>query len=192
MKLKVGVFGSSVVENNDSLVEIAEEIGSYIAREGHIIITGACDGLPYKAVKAAKSLNGYSIGYSPVSHKSKHEELVGTSLDYYDELVVVPENYEYKDDIYVCRKYRNVSSVANCDVAIFISGRWGTLNEFAISCDTGKVIGVINGAGKFSSCVEDLLAFFQKSIHAQIVYNNNPRALCSEVFKAAILKKTNK
>ena len=185
MKFKIGVFGSAVTESSGTLAHCAQVIGEKIAQDKNIIITGACEGLPMEAVKKAKSLGGFSIGYTAVTKKSDHEKLMGTSLSFYDALELIPENYKHKNDINICRKYRNVSSVSDCDICIFISGRWGTLNEFAIAHDMGKIIGVLTGQGKFSSQVKVLLDFFGKSTNAQIVFNDNPTKLYELVIEKA-------
>lgn len=183
MKFKIGVYGSSETESGD-LTQYAQIIGAEIAKSQNIIITGACLGLPFSAVQSCKKNNGFSIGYSAVSNKSDHERLMGTSLDHYDELELIPENYKFKNSIEVCRKYRNVSSVANCDAAIFISGRWGTLNEFAIAYDMGKVMGVLTGVGKFSSQVESLMKLFDKKSSSKIIFDSDPRELFLRVIKS--------
>ena len=185
MKFKIGVFGSAVTESSGTLAHCAQVIGEKIAQGKNIIITGACEGLPMEAVKRAKSFDGFSIGYTAVTKKSDHEKLMGTSLSFYDELELIPDNYKHKNDINICRKYRNVSSVSGCDICIFISGRWGTLNEFAIAHDMGKIIGVLTGQGKFSSQVKSLLDFFGKSTSAKIIFNDNPEELYNSVIENA-------
>ena len=140
--MKIGVYGSAVTES-EQLTQSAQIIGEEIFKAGHSIITGACKGLPFDAVQKIKSLGGISIGYTAATKASEHEELLGTLLSYYDELVLIPTDYKHQKNRSVCLKYRNVSSVADCDATIFISGRWGTLNEFAIAFDMGKVIGVL-------------------------------------------------
>ena len=75
--------------------------------------------------------------------------------------------------------------MSDCDICIFISGRWGTLNEFAIAHDMGKIIGILTGQGKFSSQVKSLLDFFGKSTNAQIIFNDNPAELYNSVIEKA-------
>ena len=181
MQLEIGVFGSAEPDCGTSLVGAAQAIGETIAQRGHIISTGACLGLPFEAVKRAKECGGYSIGYTAVTAEQEHESAMKTSASQFDRLELIPGDYEYKDNIYVCRKYRNVSSVAACDGAIFISGRWGTLNEFSIAYDTGKVMGVLTGQGKFSNCVESLVERFGKATKGTILFNDDPSRLVEDV-----------
>ena len=183
-KIKIAVYGSSADDEPSKLEDVAWSMGEQIAKGGNIIITGACGGLPFKAVEGAKSLGGYSIGYTAVSDRKDHEAMMKTSVDCYDELKLIPKDYIYKDNINICRKYRNVSSVADCDGAFFISGRWGTLNEFAVSYDIGRVIGVCNvGGGKFSSCVKSLSDLFNKKSDSKIIYDSDPVELYNRLIK---------
>ena len=178
--MKIGVYGSAVAES-EHLTRSAQIIGEEIFKSGHAIITGACKGLPFDAVQKIKSLGGISIGYTGVTKISEHEKSLGTPLSYYDELVLIRDDYKHQKNLSVCLKYRNVASVADCDAAIFISGRWGTLNEFAIAFDMGKIIGVLTGVGKFSTQAQQLIDFFGKETKGKIIFDEDPRRLVERV-----------
>jgi predicted Rossmann-fold nucleotide-binding protein len=180
--MKIAVYGSAVAESEE-LTKSAKIIGEEIFKSGSAIITGACKGLPFDAAEKVKSLGGFSIGYSAVTKKENHENALKTPLTCYDELVLIPESYKHRDNLSICLKYRNVSSVADCDAAIFISGRWGTLNEFAITYDAGKIIGVLTGSGKFTSQVQHLIEFFGKETKGTIIFDDDPRSLVQRVIK---------
>ena len=177
---KISVYGSAVSES-ENLVKLAQIIGELIAKDNNAIITGACAGLPFEAVKGAKSFNGYSIGYSAVANQLDHEKLMGTNLNYYNYLELIPKNYKHINNIEACRKYRNVASVVDCDAAIFIGGRWGTLNEFAIAYDTNKIIGVLTSSGKFSSQAQFLIDFFEKPTNGKVIFDDDPIRLYQSV-----------
>ena len=180
----IGVFGSAAYDEGEALLEVAQQIGKTIAQRGHRVVTGACDGLPFEAVKGAKSCHGFSVGFTAVQDPKDQERMMSTSPDHYDELVLIPQGYEHANNILVCRKYRNVASVARCDAAIFISGRWGTLNEFSIAFDMGKKMGVYTGGGKFSSKVKSLMDYFSKPSSAQIVYHEDPVSLVDSLISS--------
>jgi predicted Rossmann-fold nucleotide-binding protein len=180
MRYKIAVYGSAVAESLE-LTNLAQIIGEEIFKSGSIIVSGACKGLPFDAVKKVKELGGYSIGYSAVTKKSNHEKLMKTPVSYYDDLVLIPGHYKHKENLAACLKYRNVASVIDCDAAIFISGRWGTLNEFAIAYDTGKIIGIISEVGKFASQVRHLIDFFNKDTKGKVIFDNNPRCLFQNI-----------
>ncbi len=182
--MNIGIFGSSDPRETEAFA-VANQIGQWLAKDGHAVVTGACLGVPFEAVKGAKSCNGVSIGFSAVTESDQHESVMGTPNIFYDRLVCIPKEYQYQDRLPVCKKYRNVSSLAFCDAAIFISGRWGTLNEFAIAYDLGKVMGVLSGIGKFSSQAKFLVDYFDKESPARIIYKNDPHALYLEVIKSS-------
>ncbi|MCU0540627.1 MAG: hypothetical protein MUE44_00390 [Oscillatoriaceae cyanobacterium Prado104] len=177
---KIGVFGSAV-SSEDSIESKAIKIGEQIAKTGNGIITGACTGLPLHAVRGAKSLGGYSIGFSATYSQDKHEEVMGTSLELYDEMFWIPADYKHKDNLAVCRKYRNVSSVAECDAAVFISGRWGTLNELSNAYDMGKLIGILSDTGGVTDRVKLLLESFQKETLSKVIFDPDPVRLIDNI-----------
>lgn len=180
---KIGVFGSAVDETNDTHQK-AFELGRQIALNNASIITGACQGLPFYAVRGAKANSGYSIGFSAVCKLEDHKEKMSTPSEMYDELRLIPLSYEFKNDIDVCYKYRNVNSVAESDIAIFISGRWGTLNEFSNAFDMGKIIGVLEGTGGISTHIKILMEAFKKKSKSKVFFDSNPETLVNKVLEA--------
>ena len=181
--IKIGVFGSAVDETNEAHQK-AFELGRQIAIKNAAIITGACQGLPFYAVQGSKTNQGYSIGFSAVYNLDDHEEKMNTPIEMYDELILIPSSYEFKNKINVCYKYRNVNSVAESDIAIFISGRWGTLNEFSNAFDMGKIIGVLEGTGGISTHIKLLMESFKKKSDSKVFFDNNPEILVNKVLDA--------
>lgn len=181
--IKIGVFGSSV-EENEEIHEKALEIGNQISLNQAVIVTGGCPGIPFFAVQAAKKNKGYSIGYSAALSLEDHVIKMKTPVHMYDELIFIPENFPFKDNIDVCYKYRNVFSVAASHIALFISGRWGTLNEFSNAYEMGKVIGVLEGTDGISNHVKSLLASLKKKSNSVVIFDKNPKTLISETLKA--------
>jgi predicted Rossmann-fold nucleotide-binding protein len=177
---KIGVFGSAV-DSEDSLNQKSRKLGEQIARTGNSIVTGACTGLPLYAVLGAKSLGGYSIGFSATYNQEKHRSVMGTSAELYDSIILIPEHYKYKDNVEVCRKYRNVESVAACDAAIFISGRWGTLNELSNAYDMNKIIGILSDTGGVTDHVQLLLDSFKKETKSQVFFEKDPLKLIDTI-----------
>ena len=57
-------------------------------------------------------------------------------------------------------KGRNVVLVRSSDVVLFIAGAMGSLNEFTIAHDEGKIIGCLTGSGGVADEVEYLLEKF--------------------------------
>src|SRR3989344_7511153 len=92
------------------------------------------------------------IGFSPATDAEAHARKYGCPTEGFSELVFIPKTYPHAGDIAVCRKYRNVASIAVVDMAIIIGGRIGTMNEFTIAYDLGKKIGLFENSGGVFTC----------------------------------------
>ncbi|MFH1713328.1 MAG: hypothetical protein ABH896_04050 [Candidatus Jacksonbacteria bacterium] len=73
--MKIGIYGSGSGEIQAELKQKAFIIGHEIAEQGHTVVTGACWGLPYDAVKGANSAGGKTIGYSPAQDINHHKKI---------------------------------------------------------------------------------------------------------------------
>ena len=70
-------------------------------------------------------------------------------------------------------KGRNVVLVRSCDIVLFVSGAMGSLNEFTIAHDEGKVIGCLTGTGGVADESEYLLQRFGKRTSTARVFTND-------------------
>jgi predicted Rossmann-fold nucleotide-binding protein len=181
--MKIGVFGSGSDYGKEQEQQ-AEELGKEIARHGATLITGGCGGLPQATAKGAQKGGGHTIGYSPGHHIEEHTKVHKFPTDGYGQLIFLPEGLLYEDDIYVCRKYRNVIACAACDAGIIISGRMGTMNEFTNLYDLGKVIGVLAGSKGVADVLPELLKKIQKKTPAKLVFETDPKMLVEKLVKA--------
>ncbi|KUK49809.1 MAG: hypothetical protein XD75_0203 [Parcubacteria bacterium 33_209] len=138
--MKVAIYGSATsIDNfNKDLIKQAKEIGELLAQKNHIIITGACAGIPFIVAEAAFKLGGKVIGYSPAINKNDHKKRFNDPIEYFTKMIFIPKNYEYVENKIACYKYRNIRTTINCDKAIIIGGRSGTLDEFIKSYEFGK------------------------------------------------------
>ncbi len=177
MKFKIGVFGSA--ENNkDEVVQKARVLGDILGKQKVILITGASTGLPHEATESAAKHGAEIWGYSPTTSLGKQKELFPQcDPAIYSKLFYIPKNYEFANDYGVCKKYRNVTSTANCDAGIIISGRWGSLNEFTNLYDMGKVIGVLTNTGGIADELPMLYKKIAKQSQAKVFFNKSPMEL---------------
>lgn len=181
MKYKIGVFGSAE-GNFDKILDVAYSLGKELAKQNIILITGATTGIPHEVEKVAKENGAELWGYSPATNREKQQaQTPNTDISIYDKLVYIPSHYEFANNIYVTRKYRNVTSTATCDAGIIISGRWGTLNEFTNLFDMGKVIGVLTGTGGISDELSNLMGKIKKKSRAKVLFNSDPSKLIREI-----------
>ena len=62
-----------------------------------------------------------------------------------------------------------------------MGGRSGTLGEFAIAYDEGKVIGVLQGTGGIADRMETIVDLVQKRTGAQVLYSRDPHDLLEKL-----------
>jgi len=180
--MKIGVYGSADSSAPSEVKRLAREIGKHIARRGHIVVTGACPGLPYQAVLGARELGGQCIGFSPATNLAKHLQRDHYPTEGFSELVFVPKSYV--NDSAICKKYRNVSSVAQIDAAIIIRGGTGTMNEFTICYDLGKNIGILQGSsGITTEAIKVLLKSLDRYTDSRVIYDSDPISLVDRLIE---------
>jgi uncharacterized protein (TIGR00725 family) len=167
MRTKIGVMGSAApdsarLETGRALVEKAEQLGEAIAKRDMVLLTGATTGLVYVVGKAAHDAGGFHIGISPGSNQTEHVELYKLPLDACDTIVYTGFGL----------KGRNVVLVRSCDIVLFIAGAMGSLNEFTIAHDEGKIIGCLTGTGGVAAESEYLLQKFGKRATTSLVFTS--------------------
>lgn len=177
LNLKIGVFGSAAGEIKEETKAKAREVGREIARKGHILVTGACPGLPYEAVLGSQEEGGRVTGFSPALDIEEHVDKYEFPSEGFDELRFIPAGYPYKDSEVTCKKLRNVYSVSESDAGIFIAGRWGTLNEMTLAHDLGKDMGILLWTGGAAKFVRALDLEFKKDCGSRIFYHGDPAKL---------------
>ena len=174
MKIKVGVMGSA--EEAQDLHQNAQALGEAIASRNVILLTGATTGLVYATGKAAHDAGALHLGISPAHDEREHVETFALPTDACDAIIYTGFGL----------KGRNVVLVRSCDVVLFIAGSIGSLNEFTIAYDEGKIIGCLTGTGGVADEIKRIVATFQKQTKARIFYNDNPKLLidtCLDLLK---------
>jgi len=66
-------------------------------------------------------------------------------------------------------------------MVIIAGGRSGTLGEFAIAFDEGKLIGVLEGSGGITSQIPAIVSGFGKNTGSHIIYDADPASLISRL-----------
>jgi uncharacterized protein (TIGR00725 family) len=180
MKIKVGVMGSANDTLPDGVAQVVSEkadaLGRAIAARDLLLLTGATTGLPYIIGKSARHAGAFHLGVSPATCEREHVEKYNLPLDACDTIIYTGFGL----------KGRNVVLVRSCDVVLFIGGSWGTLNEFTIAHDEGRVIGCLTGTGGVADEAERLLQIFSKKPDACVLHGDDPTRLlaaCLEAFE---------
>jgi uncharacterized protein (TIGR00725 family) len=164
MKIKIGVMGSAEENSPAELREKAAALGRSIAARDAILLTGATTGLVYTAGKAAHDAGALHVGISPAHDEHEHIERFHLPTDACDTIIYTGFGL----------KGRNVVLVRSCDVVLFIAGSMGSLNEFTIAYDEGKVIGCLTGTGGVADEIENVLEAFKKPTKSRVFYQDDP------------------
>lgn len=171
MKIKVGVMGSAgntpPSSGKDTLWEKAGTLAQAIAARDLVLLTGGTTGIVYAVGKAAHDAGVFHVGISPGSDSREHVEKYKLPLDACDLMVYTGFGL----------KGRNVVLVRSCDIVLFIAGAMGSLNEFTIAHDEGKVIGCLTGTGGVADEADDLLKKFSKDTGARVFQDSEPAKL---------------
>ena len=89
-------------------------------------------------------------------------------------------------------KGRNVINVRSADIVVLFGGATGTLNEFTIAYDEGKIIGVLEGTGGVANHIREIIDFCKKPTQGMVVFDKEPEMLirkCLEACRPAALKR---
>jgi uncharacterized protein (TIGR00725 family) len=159
---------STRLDAGKALVEKAEQLAGAIAKRDVVLFTGATTGIVYVVGKAAHEAGCFHVGISPASNELEHVEHYKLPLDACDTLVYTGFGL----------KGRNVVLVRSADVVLFVAGAMGSLNEFTIAHDEGKIIGCLTGTGGVADESEFLLQKFGKrTTTARVFQNDDPEKL---------------
>ena len=143
-----------------------------IAARDVVLLTGATTGIVYVVGKTAHDAGTFHVGISPASDKREHVEKYKLPVDACD--LIVYTGFGLKG--------RNVVLVRSCEIVLFMAGAMGSLNEFTIAHDEGKVIGCLTGTGGVADEVNYLIKKFSKETGAHVLQNNDPMKLLDACF----------
>lgn len=173
----MGSSRASTDSEAQHLESMATRLGEAIARRGCVLVTGATTGFPDLVSRSARKHGGLTIGVSPASSLEEHVTEYSLPEDGVD--VIVYTGFGLKG--------RNVVNVRSSDIVIIFGGGIGTLNEFTIAYDEGKIIGVLEGTGGAADRVRELASLSSKDTRTKLVFKSNPGELidaCLELLRA--------
>ena len=166
VRIRIGVMGAAGGAAEPLLLERCRELGRAIAKQGCCLLTGACPGLPHEAVVGAKGVGGHTIGISPAVSLKEHVEVYGSPYAEYDVLIFTGLGL----------MGRELVNIRSSDLVVVVGGRSGTLGEFAIAYEEGKLIGVLAESGGITAVlppmVDSLTA--SKPTGAEVLYHAKP------------------
>ena len=149
--IKIGVMGSASTsmsaEDLQRVDDLAQRLGKKLAAASCVLITGELDGIPGRVVEVHNQHGGLSVGISPAHSAVEHAALYDTPPC--PSTVVIYSGFGFKG--------RNVIAVRSADIVLLFAGGIGTLNEFTIAYDEGKIIGLLQGTGGAADLAQTLL-----------------------------------
>lgn len=173
MKIQIGVMGSAGGPLSDRELSLARRLGRRIAERDGIIVTGACPGLPHAAVLGATERGGLSFGVSPALSREEHVNVYDSPLEPYTIIAFTGSGL-------MGRETHNIHS---SDFVLFVGGRSGTLGEFCIAYDEGKLIGVLTNSGGISNEYTRIAQLVKKATGSVILTDDDPEALVDRCFE---------
>lgn len=180
MKTQVGVMGSAGGPISDAELELARRLGRQIALRACTIVTGACPGLPHAAVLGAHEAGGVSLGVSPALSPEEHVQMYASPLQPYTAMVFTGSGL-------MGRETHNIHS---SDFVLFVGGRSGTLGEFCIAYDEGKLIGILTHSGGISNEFLRIASLVKKETGSLLIADDDPGRLvdrCLDTFNTSAM-----
>lgn len=171
VQIRIGVMGSAGEPLESSVAALCRSLGREIAERGCCLLTGACPGLPHEAVLGAKEVGGHVVGISPASSLREHAEAFDSPYREYDVLIFTGLGL----------MGRELVNIRSSDIVVVIGGRSGTLGEFAIAYEEGKLIGVLTGTGGITDALRTVEASLRKKTGAEVMYEADPVRLVDQL-----------
>lgn len=168
-QIRFGVMGSAGGDLAAANLDLCRQLGRAIAENGCCLLTGACPGLPHEAVLGAKEVGGHVIGISPAMSLKEHVEAFDSPYKEYDVLIFTGLGL----------MGRELINIRSCNIVVVVGGRSGTLGEFSIAYEEGKLIGVLTGTGGITTALPALESTLGKKTGAQVIYDADPQRLIS-------------
>jgi uncharacterized protein (TIGR00725 family) len=164
MKVQIGVMGSAGGFIEDKDLDLARRLGYRIAERGCTIVTGACPGLPHAAVLGATEAGGISLGISPALSREEHINVYNSPIQPYSTMVFTGSGL-------MGRETHNIHS---SDFVLFCGGRSGTLGEFCIAYDEGKLIGILTNSCGISNEFARIATLVAKDTGSILISSDDP------------------
>jgi hypothetical protein len=171
VQIRIGVMGSAGAPLEPTVAALCRRLGWAIADRGCCLLTGACPGLPHEAVLGAREVSGHVVGISPASSLREHVEIFGSPYREYDVLIFTG----------LGPMGRELVNIRSSDIVVVLGGRSGTLGEFAIAYEEGKLIGVLTGTGGITDALRTVEMSLRKPTGAEVMYEADPVRLVDQL-----------
>lgn len=120
MKKFVGVIGGS--SEPEDILNLAYEVGKFLAEADCILVCGGLGGVMEAAAKGAKEAGGLTVGILPTGSRFDANPYID---------IAIATNMGHA---------RNAIIAQTCDALIAIGGKFGTLSEISFGLALGKPV----------------------------------------------------
>jgi hypothetical protein len=134
--------------------------------------------LPDLVAQAFRKNGGFALGVSPAENRGEHVARYGLPEDGADVMIFTGFGY----------KGRNVINVRSADIVLILGGATGTLNEFTIAYDEGKIVGVLEGSGGIADHIREIIKVCNKPAIGKVFFDSDPVKLVDRCVVAVQLK----
>ena len=172
-QIRIGVMGSAAGLDNPELIQQCRSLGRAIAAQGCCVLTGACPGMPHEVVLGAKEAGSQSLGISPAVHLKEHIETFTSPYKEYDVMIYTGLGL----------MGRELINIRSSDIILVVGGRCGTLGEFAIAYEEGKLIGVLSGTGGITNVLPQLVDSLSKKTGSEVIFDADPNQLVTRLLQ---------
>lgn len=179
MRYSICVSGAASGETVKNAADLAYDTGMAVAKNGHVLTTGATIGLPYYAALGASDHGGMSIGFSPAVSLREHLRKYRLPSDCYTFINFTGLHYVGRD-LYL---------VQSSDAIITVGGRFGSLHEFTSALEAHKPCGVLVGSGGTADEIPKLIKELEPPDESLVIYDDDPKRLVKKLIE--ILDKKN-
>jgi uncharacterized protein (TIGR00725 family) len=175
VQVRIGVMGSAGGDSDPAVLKLCRRLGQAVAKRGCCLLTGACPGLPHEAALGAREAGGHTIGISPAMSLKEHVEGYDSPYKEYDVLIFTGLGL----------MGRELVNIRSCDIVVVVGGRSGTLGEFAIAYEEGKLIGVLTETGGITAALPAMVDSLgtAKRTGAEVLYEGNPERLVDRLLE---------
>lgn len=173
MNYSICVSGAATGKTVEDSHKLAEQLGTAIAKAGHVVTTGATVGLPFYAAKAAKDAGGMSIGFSPASSLREHVAKYRLPIGVFDFVNFTGMHYVGRD----------VLLVQSSDAIITVGGRFGSLHEFTTALEARMPCGILLGSGGTADMIPELMERLEAVNRDLVIFDDDPERLVKRIIK---------